>query len=195
MLTDARLPMVRHVAVVAEQRFGGRAAGRCAAQPLYVDPPEAQAAGGRAAPAAGRMIGRATPACHAARTRLAAIHASAFPPREAWGADAIALQLALAGVFGLIDERGGMLLGRVAADEAEVLTLAVAPAVRRQGIATALLRAARAEIAARGGTALFLEVAVGNCRGAGAVPRESASSRWAAGAATTPIRRTPWCCV
>ena len=34
-----------------------------------------------------------------------------------------ALQLALPGAFGLIDERGGMLLGRIAADEAEVLTL------------------------------------------------------------------------
>ena len=51
---------------------------------------------------------------------------------------------------------------RVAADEAEVLTLGVAPEVRRQGIATDLLRAAIAEIRARGGTAMFLEVATGN---------------------------------
>ena len=93
---------------------------------------------------------------------LAAIHASAFPPSEAWGEDAIYLQLALAGSFALIDQRGGMLLGRVMADEAEVLTLAVAPAVRRLGIATALLSAAQAAIAARGGRAVFLEVSVGN---------------------------------
>jgi [ribosomal protein S18]-alanine N-acetyltransferase len=33
---------------------------------------------------------------------------------------------------------------------------------RRQGIAAGLLRAALAEIAARGGSALFLEVGVGN---------------------------------
>ena len=46
-----------------------------------------------------------------------------------------------------------MLLGRVAADEAEVLTLAVAPAVRRRGIATALLRAAGPRSRARGGAA------------------------------------------
>ena len=39
-----------------------------------------------------------------------------------------------------------MLLGRVAADEAEVLTLAVAPSVRRRGIAAALLRAAKAQV-------------------------------------------------
>ncbi len=101
----------------------------------------------------------ATPA-HACA--LAAIHAAAFPPTEAWGEDAIGLQLALAGSFGLIDPRGGMLLGRVMADEAEVLTLAVAPAVRRFGIAMALLSAARAEITARGGKAVFLEVSVGN---------------------------------
>jgi ribosomal-protein-alanine N-acetyltransferase len=105
------------------------------------------------------MIGEATPA-HAAA--FAAIHAAAFPPRESWGADAISLQLGLPGAFGLIDDRGGMLLGRVAADEAEVLTLAVAPAVRRQGIATALLRAARDRARALGAHAMFLEVAVGN---------------------------------
>jgi ribosomal-protein-alanine N-acetyltransferase len=101
----------------------------------------------------------ATPAyAHA----MAVIHASAFPPAEAWGADAIDLQLALTGSFGLIDGRGGMLLGRVVVDEAEVLTLAVGPGVRRLGIATALLSTARAEIAARGGRAMFLEVSVGN---------------------------------
>jgi [ribosomal protein S18]-alanine N-acetyltransferase len=105
------------------------------------------------------MIGEATPA-HAAA--LAAIHAAAFPPRETWGADAISLQLALPGAFGLIDGRGGMLLGRIAADEAEVLTLAVVPAVRRQGIATALLQAAKNHARALGARAMFLEVATGN---------------------------------
>ena len=105
------------------------------------------------------MIVQAT-AAHAAA--LATIHAAAFSPREAWGEDAIALQLVLPGAFGLIDERGGMLMGRVAADEAEVLTLAVAPSVRRRGLATALLRAARAQVSAGGGRAMFLEVATGN---------------------------------
>lgn len=104
-------------------------------------------------------IQRATPA-HAAA--MAAIHQGAFPPGESWGKDAIALQLALAGVFGSLDARGGMLLGRVAAGEAEVLTLAVLPSMRRQGIASALLQAAVAEARARAATALFLEVATGN---------------------------------
>jgi tRNA threonylcarbamoyladenosine biosynthesis protein TsaB len=41
MLTDARLPLVRHVAMVAQRRFGGMLRP-LAAQPLYVDPPEAR---------------------------------------------------------------------------------------------------------------------------------------------------------
>lgn len=102
------------------------------------------------------------PASAAHAEALAAIHATAFPLREAWGADAIALQLGLPGAFGLIDQRGGMLLGRVVADDAEVLTLAVVPWARRLGVATALLRVALAEAAARGATRLFLEVAVTN---------------------------------
>ena len=115
------------------------------------------------------MIVAATPA-HAAA--LAAIHASAFPSREAWGEDAITIQLALPGAFGLIDDRGGMLLGRMAADEAEVLTLAVAPEARRQGIATLLLRAAKAHVGARGGTGVFLEVATGNAAALALYARE-----------------------
>ena len=96
---------------------------------------------------------------------LAAIHAAAFPPAETWGADTISLQLALPGAFGLLDRRGGMLLARVAADVAEVLTLAVDPDARRQGVARSLLRTAIGEARARGATALFLEVATANSAG------------------------------
>jgi ribosomal-protein-alanine N-acetyltransferase len=48
------------------------------------------------------------------------------------------------------------------AEEAEVLTLAVIPAMRRRGVAAALLRRAMAEAAARGAGALFLEVSTRN---------------------------------
>src|SRR5437763_170902 len=58
---------------------------------------------------------------------LACIHSRAFPEGERWGADAMALQLGLPGAFGFIDAEGGMVLARVAADEAEILTLAVLP--------------------------------------------------------------------
>jgi tRNA threonylcarbamoyl adenosine modification protein YeaZ len=53
MLTDARLPLVRHVAVVAEQRLNGMLRP-LQAQPLYVDPPEARLpAGGLRPPPTG----------------------------------------------------------------------------------------------------------------------------------------------
>ncbi len=52
-LTDARLPIARHVAVVAEQRFRGELRP-LAALPLYVDPPEAKLpAGGLRPPPVG----------------------------------------------------------------------------------------------------------------------------------------------
>jgi len=105
------------------------------------------------------MIARAGQA-HAAA--LATIHAAAFPPGEAWSANSIALLLGQLGGFGLIDERGGMVLARVAADQAEVLTLAVTPAARRQGIAAGLLRLACAEAGGRGATSVFLEVHTDN---------------------------------
>lgn len=53
MLTDARLPLIRHVAVVAAHRLAGRLRP-LPAQPLYVDPPEARLpAGGLRPPPAG----------------------------------------------------------------------------------------------------------------------------------------------
>ena len=105
------------------------------------------------------MIERAGPA-HAAA--LAAIHGAAFPPGERWGRDAMALQLELPGVFVLFDPRGGMIMARVAADEAEILTLAVLPEQRRLGLGRALLAEAAAVAAGHGAVAMFLEVALRN---------------------------------
>jgi tRNA threonylcarbamoyl adenosine modification protein YeaZ len=53
MLTDARLPAARHVALVGERRFSGDLP-KLPAQPLYVDPPEARLpAGGLRPPPTG----------------------------------------------------------------------------------------------------------------------------------------------
>ena len=93
---------------------------------------------------------------------LAEVHATAFPPRERWGVDAIRLQLALPGVFGFVHPRGGMLLARATGDEAEILTLAVEPRARRQGVGTALVTKALAEAQGRGARIALLEVSVGN---------------------------------
>ncbi|MBV9750076.1 MAG: GNAT family N-acetyltransferase [Acetobacteraceae bacterium] len=93
---------------------------------------------------------------------MALLHAAAFPPIDRWSATAFATQLALPGVFGLIDERGGLALARVIADEAELLTIAVHPAARRQGIGRTLLTAVLSEAARRGAVTVFLEVAESN---------------------------------
>ena len=111
---------------------------------------------------------------------LAAIHRAAFPPAEAWSADVMALQLGMAGAYGLIQPNGGMVLARVAADEAEILTLAVAASARRQGLGRCLLLAAMDEARRRGAAAIFLEVGVANraararCMGRPGSPRSGA---------------------
>ena len=110
----------------------------------------------------GETSGAPEPAGVAHAAAMAAIHRLAFPPNEAWGSDVIALQLVLPGVLGWLDERGGMILLRLAADEAEVLTLAVAPAARRQGIGARLLAAAMAMAVSRGARTAFLEVSERN---------------------------------
>lgn len=102
------------------------------------------------------------PAAATQAQALAAIHAACFSAREAWGPDAIGLQLAMPGAFGFVAGSAGMILARVAADEAEVLTLAVLPDARRQGAGEALLGAVMAEARRRGAAAITLEVAVDN---------------------------------
>lgn len=56
----------------------------------------------------------------------------------------------------------GLVVARLAADEADILTIAVAPEHRRRGIARALLHAAYARLAREGVRTLFLEVGADN---------------------------------
>jgi ribosomal-protein-alanine N-acetyltransferase len=93
---------------------------------------------------------------------LARIHAAAFPPAEAWGAAAIAALLATPGTAALLSGRAGMAMLRVAADEAEILTLAVRPAARRRGIGRGLLAATLRVAAEAGAARMLLEVAEAN---------------------------------
>ncbi|MDB5369492.1 MAG: ribosomal-protein-alanine acetyltransferase [Roseomonas sp.] len=102
------------------------------------------------------------PILEAESVALAALHAAAFPPAEAWGPDAIGLMLSMAGGFGFQLAGQGFILARAVAGEAEVLTLAVAPAARRRGVASRLLAAALAGAASRGAQAIFLEVSYAN---------------------------------
>jgi len=95
---------------------------------------------------------------------LAIVHAQSF--EAPWSADDIAGLLAGAGGFGLAvaepEALSGFILCRLAADEAEILTLATRAFRRRRGVATALLRAARGAATAAGARAIFLEVAADN---------------------------------
>lgn len=90
---------------------------------------------------------------------LADLHAEAFA--APWDASAFAALLSHPGMV-LEAEAGGFVLVRVAADEAEVLTLAVRPASRRAGLGARLMRAAAGRSATLGARRLFLEVAEDN---------------------------------
>jgi ribosomal-protein-alanine N-acetyltransferase len=92
---------------------------------------------------------------------LAALHARCFTTPAPWPAAEFAATLASPGAF-LLHESQGFLLGRVVADEAELITLATAVEARRQGIGRRLLAAFLAESAARGAVTAFLEVAADN---------------------------------
>ncbi|SPH24576.1 Ribosomal-protein-alanine acetyltransferase [Defluviimonas aquaemixtae] len=92
---------------------------------------------------------------------LARLHADCFRQPRPWTEGEFAALLDGCGVI-LLAEEGAFLLGRVVADETELLTLAVSPAQRRRGIATRLVSRFIAEARARGGVTIFLEVAADN---------------------------------
>jgi ribosomal-protein-alanine N-acetyltransferase len=94
---------------------------------------------------------------------MAAMHGACFPADARWDASAMRAQLALPGTFALLDPAGGFILARHAAEQAEILTLAVLPARRRNGCASALLAAAAAHAARAGAREMFLEVSEHNC--------------------------------
>jgi ribosomal-protein-alanine N-acetyltransferase len=106
---------------------------------------------------------------------MAAVHAQAFAPPIAapWGASAFDELLAQPGVFGALagDPPQGLVLCRLAAGEMEVLTLGVAGAARRCGLAQALMTAALGAARAAGAEACFLEVAVDNIAAVGLYER------------------------
>ena len=89
---------------------------------------------------------------------LAALHGRCFTRPRPWSVDTFEAMLAAPEVF-LLTRPSACLLGRVIAGEAELLTLAVAPEVRRQGLARALCAEFAASAAAWGAETAFLEVA------------------------------------
>ena len=92
---------------------------------------------------------------------LARIHAASFTRPRPWNADEFRALLAEPANF-LITRDSGLLLGRSILDEAELMTLAVAPEGRRAGTGAALLAAFEDRARARGAVTAFLEVASDN---------------------------------
>jgi ribosomal-protein-alanine N-acetyltransferase len=104
------------------------------------------------------------PAVEADLPALAAVHQRAFHP--GWNEDELADVGSGPGVFCLlVEDHGavtGMILCRTVADEAEILTIAVDPALRRGGVGRALVAAAVGAARLQGVLDMFLEVAIDN---------------------------------
>ncbi|MBX9944798.1 MAG: GNAT family N-acetyltransferase [Reyranella sp.] len=100
--------------------------------------------------------------------RAARLHSAAFEAlgERGWTRQDMAELLASPGVSGLLLQAGGADAGlaicRVAADEAELVTLAVAVAHRRGGAGRRLLDSVVDLVRAAGARALFLEVGADN---------------------------------
>lgn len=103
---------------------------------------------------------------------LACVHREAMAglSQRGWNRAEITALASGRGGFALVVEEAdratarilGFVLARAVAEEAEILTLAVAPAAQRRGIGWDLLESAAAEAAARGAQRLLLEVSVDN---------------------------------
>ena len=92
---------------------------------------------------------------------LAALHAACFA--LPWDAAAITALLATQGTFAF-HHQDGFVLARAAGGEAEILTLAVAPAARGKGLGRSLLQAAINKAQDMGAQTMFLEVGADNPR-------------------------------
>jgi ribosomal-protein-alanine N-acetyltransferase len=94
---------------------------------------------------------------------LADLHARAFA--RGWDVSAMKSLLDGQGVFALVaegDDLDGFVMVRVAADETEVLSIAIGPNARRRGLASGLLEQACHRAASMGSVRIFLEVAAAN---------------------------------
>ena len=106
------------------------------------------------------------PATRADLAQVVALERAAFA--DPWSADAFR-ECVDAGVTFLAAVRGAAVVGyvvaRSAADQGEILNVAVAPDARRQGIGAGLVRRALAALAAQGARQVFLEVRESNAPG------------------------------
>ncbi len=90
---------------------------------------------------------------------LANLHQKCFPHKP-WSADDFA-DLKKSGCE-IIASQNGFIVWRAAADEAELITIGVAPDARRTGIAAAMIGIMEGELKKSGVKSVFLEVAENN---------------------------------
>ncbi|MEK9970073.1 MAG: tRNA (adenosine(37)-N6)-threonylcarbamoyltransferase complex dimerization subunit type 1 TsaB [Ferrovibrio sp.] len=146
--------------------------------PLYIRPPDAKlpsAAG--AAGQSGRLVPNIQVCGPESAAVLAALHGDAFAGGpggaggEVWSETSLRDLLAMPGALALLalhgDQPVGFILLRQAVDEAEIITLAVQPGLRRRGVARRLLAVGLDKMAGRGAPTCFLEVAEDNAAARG----------------------------
>jgi ribosomal-protein-alanine N-acetyltransferase len=90
---------------------------------------------------------------------LAGLHGACFSP--AWTQDALRELLEITGTLAF-SARSGFVMTRIVGDEAEILTIAVAPDARRGGIGSALLHEAGLHALKSGARTMYLEVGQSN---------------------------------
>lgn len=90
---------------------------------------------------------------------LAGLHEACFT--QPWTQDALRDLLKIAGTLAL-SAPDGFVMARLAGDEAEILTIAVAPSARRRGVGSALLHEAAQQTQELGARTMFLEVGESN---------------------------------
>ncbi|MBP9950416.1 MAG: ribosomal protein S18-alanine N-acetyltransferase [Cypionkella sp.] len=112
--------------------------------------------------------------------QMEALHRACFTVPRPWSAAEFS-DLRASPLCFVVGDAQGFAMGRVVAGEAELLTLAVDPLLRRHGIGTALVQRFVEQARKRGGEQAFLEVVADN---------EAAKSLYlAAGFAVTGVRR------
>lgn len=92
---------------------------------------------------------------------LSAIHKECFP--NYWNIEAFNDFFAVGGTHALLaGDDAGMMVYRVQFDQADIITLAVKPAFRRQGLARSMAEKALAHMQQLGAKVIFLDVEDGN---------------------------------
>lgn len=136
--------------------------------PLYIRPPDAKLPAAAPAPAAAKPTVNIQACGLESAAVLAELHAGAFAGQtnELWSEKSLRDLLAMPGALALLAQQSGEPVGfillRQAADEAEIITLAVQPEQRRLGVARRLLSVGLDKMAGRGARQCFLEVAEDN---------------------------------